>query len=1205
MRKHVLLIILSCFCLLSYGQSGTMTGTGGDIPGGGATSGATPTSTIDPNSFTCADGTVFCASAASLIVGTDVDITSVTITQIEHTWGSDLDFTLTAGANAPCDLSLGNGGSGGLDVVTDLVFSDTATSPATTFDTTQPMTPEGCTLAALFAGVDLCADAIALDIFDNAGGDSGSYAGWEIAFDFLDPAAFDAVCAPPPPVAASGDMTACAGGDIPGGGATSGATPTCTLDPNSFTCADGTVFCASATSLIVGTDVDITSVTITQIEHTWGSDLDFTLTAGANAPCDLSLGNGGSGGLDVVTDLVFSDTATSPATTFDTTQPMTPEGCTLAALFAGVDLCADAIALDIFDNAGGDSGSYAGWGLSFDFIDPAAYDAVCNPVISDCDPTVVGLEICQGDDASAGITADCGGDIVDPVFTASPAGGGDGTATFDGTSWTLVSSDNGTADDTEICFTAAEDLSCGFDWNYNTIDSDAFWDPLLYSVNGAETTVFDPFGLTAGSGTINVSLAAGDQFCIIQRSFDGVFGAATTVTMGSCFTALLTWYDSVGGTVQGTGSPLDPTGLTAEEGPFDPNVAGTYTFYAECQTADGCISEPTPVQIIVNPNPTEPIAPLGLDVCQGDDVSAGISATCAVGTLAWFDAADGTEQGTGAGFDPTGSTANEGAFDANIAGTYTYFAYCVSGPGCLSEPITVSVLVRPQPDDPVATGLEVCLGDDTSAGISAECLGTYSQSIPEADWTVSTVGDGSATYDPATDSWTLVSTNAGGGGDVSICFTATATYDCSFDWDYSTADGSAFWDPLLYSVNGAQTTIFDAGTVGSGTINVSLNSGDVFCIIQSSFDGIFGAATTITMGDCELPPTLNWYDTPGGTLQGTGSPLVLAGTTAEEGAFDETVPGTYTYYAVCDLGNGCPSDPVPVVVQINEPPVITCGASGQQGNLGNSLPFWYNTYGISIEGGTPPYTVDVEKEGYVNWALQYNGTGADLSINYSDNAEWCVSITDANGCTTVGQSGQFNCCNDDGSAGGEPSIPGANGDVLDIDDVAINGESGTNASDGAIDITLAGCTGGATYEWSGPNGFTAATEDVMGLEAGLYNVTVTCDGETTLGWYWVPLDRNGGRLKVGDSTPLGITTYPNPMIDNTTVEFTVENNGPASVQLFSIDGKFINELYNQYTETGNVYYIDLKGGELNAGTYITVIIDAEGQRAMNRLVVLK
>src|SRR5213592_4577083 len=51
---------------------------------------------------------------------------------------------------------------------------------------------------------------------------------------------------------------------------------------------------------------------------------------------------------------------------------------------------------------------------------------------------------------------------------------------------------------------------------------------------------------------------------------------------------------------------------------------------------------------------------------------------------------------------------------------------------------------------------------------------------------------------------------------------------------------------------------------------------------------------------------------------------------------------------------------------------------------------------------------------------------------------------------------------------------------------------------GAINITVTGGTGTLTYAWTGPGGFTATTEDIAGLAAGDYNLTVTDANGCTL-----------------------------------------------------------------------------------------------------------
>lgn len=57
--------------------------------------------------------------------------------------------------------------------------------------------------------------------------------------------------------------------------------------------------------------------------------------------------------------------------------------------------------------------------------------------------------------------------------------------------------------------------------------------------------------------------------------------------------------------------------------------------------------------------------------------------------------------------------------------------------------------------------------------------------------------------------------------------------------------------------------------------------------------------------------------------------------------------------------------------------------------------------------------------------------------------------------------------------------------------VTVTNESFPNAGDGAIDVTLSGGSGSFSFDWTGPNGFSANTLDISGLESGTYTLIVT------------------------------------------------------------------------------------------------------------------
>src|SRR4030095_8411473 len=93
--------------------------------------------------------------------------------------------------------------------------------------------------------------------------------------------------------------------------------------------------------------------------------------------------------------------------------------------------------------------------------------------------------------------------------------------------------------------------------------------------------------------------------------------------------------------------------------------------------------------------------------------------------------------------------------------------------------------------------------------------------------------------------------------------------------------------------------------------------------------------------------------------------------------------------------------------------------------------------------------------------------------------DYDITITDNNGCTltatiTVGQ---------------------ANNTLAQTNTVT---NTGCGVTNGAIALSVTGAAAPMTYAWTGPGGFTAATEDINALAAGVYNVTITDANGCTL-----------------------------------------------------------------------------------------------------------
>jgi len=127
-----------------------------------------------------------------------------------------------------------------------------------------------------------------------------------------------------------------------------------------------------------------------------------------------------------------------------------------------------------------------------------------------------------------------------------------------------------------------------------------------------------------------------------------------------------------------------------------------------------------------------------------------------------------------------------------------------------------------------------------------------------------------------------------------------------------------------------------------------------------------------------------------------------------------------------------------------------------------------------------------------------------------------------------------------------------------------------------------------TYSWTGPNGFTASTQDIDNLDIGCYDLTVTnlvtaCSSETT--------------ICVDDltDTPIfgikeNIKIYPNPTKGVINIETEDPNNRILDVTLYDMIGEKILDQNNFKTENK----IILKLNEAKSGVYLINIRTTNG-----------
>ncbi len=191
---------------------------------------------------------------------------------------------------------------------------------------------------------------------------------------------------------------------------------------------------------------------------------------------------------------------------------------------------------------------------------------------------------------------------------------------------------------------------------------------------------------------------------IMLTETTGLAGTTTFNWTASGSSANVTGFTATGG----SGTPIAET--LVNTGTVDETV--TYTITPTADVTDGsCVGNPIIVTVTVHPSPAATATPTTQSVCSGIPSAPIVLSDVLTGTTyTWTSAAAGTATGnnaSGMGSPIIQTLTNTGAIDATV----TYTITPMSAFGCVGNPITATITVRPFPAAiAVAAAQFVCSG---------------------------------------------------------------------------------------------------------------------------------------------------------------------------------------------------------------------------------------------------------------------------------------------------------------------------------------------------------------------------------------------------------------------------------------------------------------------------------------------------------------
>lgn len=640
------------------------------------------------------------------------------------------------------------------------------------------------------------------------------------------------------------------------------------------------------------------------------------------------------------------------------------------------------------------------------------------------------------------------------------------------------------------------------------------------------------------------------------------------------------------------------------------NTPGTFYYYIEIAlTGSGCSPETSDVaEVIVADDPTLSTQPLASQtLCQGSiPQDLEIIATGGIGSIYTYQWYSNTTNSNSGGTIISGATANIFTPPTNNVGAEFYYAIVTqTNPGCSVISEVSEVIINQAPtitNQPISE--TICSGNTFntltvaySNGVGTPSYQWYSNTLNDSNTGASISSETAYSFTPPSISigtvyyYAIITFSSGGCTDITsqiseqtinetpnisnkiavICsgnaFTITPV---NSGGDITPPSTTYTWtNPIINptgTINGASQETTPQSTISQTLTNTTVNPSTVTYIVTPTLGACVGSdfEVTITVNP-SISITTNQtnsscYLDNGGALDitisggvpfSTGNPYQINWTgpngftnTSED--ISNLEPGDYTV-SILDDG-GCPFTDSFIITEPNElifsttffdPETISCfGANDGE-------------IGIEVSGGTTPYQYAWTKDGLPS------ATTEDLSNLGPGLYE--ITVTDANTCAPIIQNFQII----------EPPVLDVSlanqVDIICFEDAT--GEININVS-GGRPIEISPGVYDYIYTWTGPNGYFSNLQNLTGLIAGAYNLTMTDKSSCT------------------DTLEVILIQSDEIIIDYTVTEIKCYGDNDASITINNISGG--NPTYTvDWSNLGS----GMSQNNLSAGTYTITVTD--------------